>query len=109
MTAIADRLKSAQDHIRDVAPEKLNKRGYDHGKRIDSIRRDFDASLNALPQGGLSEDARTRLKAAQATLNIYQKSLSGIPDQQAWERLQVETQDTIPELLSQSTEGSSLK
>ena len=106
LNAVAERLKSAQDHIRDIAPEKLGRRGYDAGKRIDSIRREFDATLGALPRGGTAKQARNLLSLAQSHLNTYQSSVDHQPDKGAWEKLQVTLQDTISDLSSRSIDKS---
>ena len=100
LAAVAERLKSAQEHIRDVAPDKVSMRGFQIGNRLDSIRREFDSALSTLPKFGIGSNARTQLTSAQSELNVYQKSLSSTPDLLSWEKLQVFVQDTVSDLTS---------
>jgi hypothetical protein len=72
LAAVGERLKSAQEHIRDIAPEKAQARGYKVGNRFDLIRREFDNALSALPKAGHGSVAREQLTKAQTELNGYQ-------------------------------------
>lgn len=103
LAAVAERLKSAQEHIRDVAPEKTSLRGFKGDDRFDLIRREFDLALSALPKSGVGSEARKQLTNAQDKLNIYQRSLPVNPDQENWQKLQIFVQDTISELTSATT------
>jgi hypothetical protein len=98
LAALSERLKSAQEHIRDVAPERTQQRGFKIGSRIDLIRREFDYALNALPMEGNTSNARVKIKDAQVELNRYQKSISSGPDAEIWQSLQVHVQDAVSEL-----------
>lgn len=98
LAAVAERLKSAQEHIRDVAPDKVSQRGFKIGNRLDLIRREFDSALSALPRSGMGSEARMQLTNAQAELNEYQKSLTLSPDPPTWQKLQMSVQDTISDL-----------
>lgn len=106
LAAIAERLKAAQEHIRDVAPDKVSQRGFKIGNRLDLIRREFDSALSALPKIGMGSQARTQLTSAQAELNRYQTSLSLKPslmptaDSETWQKLQVFVQDAVSEITS---------
>lgn len=104
LAAVGERLKSAQEHIRDIAPRKTQARGYNLGNRIDLIRREFDNALSALPKVGHGCEARKYLTEAQAELNHYEGSFSSVPDSTKWERLQILVQDAISELASKTTE-----
>ena len=103
LSAVGERLKSTQEHIRDVAPEKKLVRGFKVGNRFDLIRREFDTSLSVLPKKGHGSSAREQLTVAQIKLNEYQASFNLTPDQQKWRELQVLVQDTISELGSNTT------
>jgi hypothetical protein len=103
LAAVAERLKSAQEHIRDVAPDKVSQRGFKVGNRIDLIRRAFDGALSVLPRAGMGSEARTQLTKAQSDLNNYQASLSEIPDPEMWQKLQVSVQDSVSDLTSTAT------
>lgn len=98
LAAIGERLKTAQEHIRDVAPEKMRERGYKLGGRVTLIRREFDISLSALPKVGHGSTARLLLTKAQTALNGYEESLSSAPDREKWIELQASVQDAISEL-----------
>lgn len=104
LSSVADRLKSAQDFIRDISPDKM-KRGYKVEERIDSIRKEFDATLSSLPKGGSASGARELLGSAQAALNSYESSLTGTASATAWQKLQTEVQDTISELRTLALDG----
>jgi hypothetical protein len=98
LAAVAERLKSAQEHIRDVAPDKVSQRGFKIGNRLDLIRREFDSALSALPKVGTGSEARMQLTNAQTELNNYQKSLTVAPDSKTWQNLQMFVQDSISDL-----------
>lgn len=104
LAAVGERLKSAQEHIRDIAPDKPQARGYKVGNRFDLIRREFDNALSALPRAGHGSLAREQLKKAQTELNDYQASFSAKPDATKWQALQVLVQDTISELGSNTAD-----
>lgn len=103
LAAVAERLKSAQEHIRDVAPQRILIRGVKIDERFDLIRREFDLALSALPKAGTGSEARKILTNAQAKLNIYRVSLPSQPDQDTWQSLQIFVQDTISDLTSTTT------
>ncbi|SCD25501.1 putative membrane protein [Brucella inopinata] len=103
LSAVGERLKSTQEHIRDVGPPKKQERGYKVGNRFDLIRREFDNALSALPKTGHGSTARRLLTQAQIKLNDYQESFHLEPDSETWRELQVLVQDTISELASNST------
>lgn len=98
LAAIGARLKSAQEHIRDVAPDKVSQRGFKIGNRIDLVRREFDDALSALPKKGEASAARLHLTKAQEDLNLYQSSLAIGPDSESWQSLQINVQDSVSEL-----------
>jgi hypothetical protein len=102
LAAVAERLKSAQEHIRDVAPERVSQRGFKSGNRIDLIRREFDNALSALPKTGAGSNARKQLASAQTELNSYQASISQTPGAESWQKLQTLVQDTISDLTAKS-------
>jgi len=104
LAAVGERLKSAQEHIRDIAPDKAQARGFKVGNRFDLIRREFDNALSTLPKVGHGSVAREQLTKAQAELNDYQLSFSPIPDPAKWQTLQVLVQDTISELGSNTAD-----
>ncbi|WP_422001606.1 hypothetical protein [Roseovarius mucosus] len=104
LAAVGERLKSAQEHIRDIAPDKAQVRGYKVGNRFDLIRREFDKALSALPKAGHGSVARQQLTKAQTELNDYQASFVLKPDPTKWQALQVLVQDTISELGSNTAE-----
>ena len=109
LSAVGERLKSAQEHIRDVAPDKPRARGYKVGNRFDLIRREFDNALSALPKAGPGSVARGHLTKAQIELNEYQASFSSIPDTTKWGAIQVLVQDTISELASNTADIGEVK
>ncbi|AYM60707.1 hypothetical protein [Agrobacterium fabrum] len=109
LAAVGERLKSTQEHIRDVAPEKKLIRGHKFGARFDLIRREFDNALSALPKAGHGSEAREQLTQAQAKLNNYQASFELGPDSGTWQELQVLVQDTISELGSNTANMGDLK
>jgi hypothetical protein len=100
MSKVAEQLKSAQEHIREIAPSKTSQRGFKVGRLIDSIRREFDGALNNLPKKGLGSEARIQLATAQDRLNQYQSSLLTEPSQILWQELQIAVQDAISDLTS---------
>ena len=93
-----ERLVSAQDHIRNLSPEKIKQRGFDSSRIIGDLRKDFDLALGNLVQTGEEGGAREVLRSAQNALNIYQKSLLLTPDNPAWEELVQQVQNTISKL-----------
>lgn len=101
--AVAERLKSAQEHIRDLAVEKVSLRGFKLGSRFDLIRREFDQALGALPKVGKGGEARLLLTDAQKELNNYQTSLAATPDSESWQKLQSLVQDAISDLTSENS------
>ena len=103
LAALGERLKSTQEHIRDIAPSKAQVRGYDVGNRFDLILREFDNVLSALPKVGPGSAARKILTQAQTKLNDYEETFNFGPDSETWRELQVLVQDTISELLTSST------
>ncbi len=109
LAAIGERLKSAQEHIRDIAPDKAEARGYKLGNRFDLIRREFDNALSALPKVGHGSVAREQLTRAQSELNNYHASFLPIPDPTKWGILQVLVQDTISELGSNTADVGDYK
>lgn len=100
LAAVAERLKTAQEHIRDVSPDKVSLRGYKFAPKIDLLRQEFDTALSALPKVGVGSTARGLLVAAQGHLNIYNSSLPEQPGNSEWQNLQGLVQDTISELKS---------
>lgn len=103
LAAVRERLKSIQEHIRDVAPEKKNIRGYKVGNRFDLIRQEFDNALGTLPKVGQGSSARKQLNQAQTKLNDYQQSFILVPESKTWFALQILVQDTISELSTTTT------
>jgi len=103
LVAVGERLKSAQEHIRDIAPEKKRPRGYKVGDPIDRIRREFDSALSALPKDGRGGVAREHLTKAQAELNDYESTFQAGPDPDKWRNLQSLVQDTISDLASNAS------
>ena len=120
LSAVAERLKTAQEHIRDLAPSKVKQRGRQFEPKIDLIRQEFDTALSALPTVGVGSAARGLLVRAQGHLNTYQslpKSEDG-PQREAlqaereklqaekeklqeeWQELQGLVQDAISDLRS---------
>ncbi|AZV77701.1 hypothetical protein EBB79_07220 [Parasedimentitalea marina] len=100
LAAVAERLKSAQEHIRDLAPDKVTERGFKSGSKIDSVRREFDTAMSALPTSGVGSSARVLLSNAQASLNEYYSSLHQEPNLDEWQTSQKLVQDTISNLTS---------
>ena len=104
-TAIAERLRAAQEHIREAAPSRITQRGAKPAKRIASIRLEFDNALSALPRDGKGGAAREQLARAQTQLNSYEASLTGTPNLISWETLQTLVQDTISDLTADAIRG----
>lgn len=100
LSAVAERLKTAQEHIRDVSPDKVTLRGYKFAPKINSIRQEFDTALSALPKTGVGSQGREILVAAQGHLNNYHSSLPEDPNSSDWQNLQILVQDAISELKS---------
>jgi hypothetical protein len=105
LAAVAERLKSAQEHIREVAPERIPQRGFKLDKRIDLIRREFDNALSALPKTGAGSEPRKQLVSAQTELNEFCKVQSA----ESWQKLQILVQDTISGLTAKSLETGESK
>ncbi|MCF6431079.1 hypothetical protein [Leisingera sp. MMG026] len=102
LAAVAERLKTAQEHIRDVSPDKVSLRGYKFAPKIDSMRQEFDTALSALPKVGVGSRGRELLVAAQGHLNSYHSSLPAEPNSSEWQNLQIFVQDAISELKSKA-------
>ncbi|WP_139194593.1 hypothetical protein [Roseovarius tolerans] len=120
LSAVAERLKTAQEHIRDVAPGKVKQRGRQFEPKIASIRQEFDTALGALPAVGAGSTARGLLVRAQGHLNTYQSlpkpkgdpQLENLPVEpkkieveqeklrEEWQALQGRVQDAISDLRS---------
>jgi len=98
LAANADRLRSAQEHIR-----SLPLRGAKPDQLIANIRQEFDITLGALPKKGPGSEARILLAAAQTSLNIYASALPTGGDQEAWQNLQIQVQDAISDLIDVAT------
>ena len=97
-SAIVERLKSTQGHIRDIAPQKYNQRGFNPQNRIALIRADFDHALASMPNSGKYSKARDSLKRAQSQLNLYEQEVTTTSSTDTWEALQIKVQDTIEKL-----------
>lgn len=104
LTAVSERLKSAQEHIRDITPQKANVRGFKGSPRIDSIRKEFDNVLSALPSIGPGSDSRKILSNAQKHLNEYEHSLETEPETSEWQELQSAVQDAVSTLIAEASE-----
>jgi len=104
LAGIADRLRSAQEHIRTLPPQSMNRRGAKIAVGIARIRQEFDSVLGALPKAGAGGKARTLVAAAQDSLNQYENSLGSQADQAAWQNLQRNVQDAISELTTAVSE-----
>ncbi|MGP6089462.1 hypothetical protein [Antarctobacter jejuensis] len=106
LTSITERLKAAQEHIREIEPSKLGKRGFNPGAKVDLIRREFDTALSSLPKSGVGSASREVLFSAQAILNSYNSSISNTPSDTDWQKLQISVQNAISELSSEATNSS---
>jgi hypothetical protein len=96
--ANADRLRSAQEHIR-----SLPLRGAKPDQLIANIRQEFDITLGALPKEGPGSEARNLLAVAQTSLNKYESALPTGLDREAWQILQIQVQDAISDLTAVAT------
>lgn len=103
LAAVSERLRSAQEHIRDISPQKSLARGFKWSPKIDSIRKEFDNVLSALPSAGPGKAARETLSKAQRHLNNYESSLGTTPDTSEWQMLQSDVQDTVSELVAEAS------
>lgn len=98
LAAIADRLRSAQEHIRALPTQARNLRGAKIPAGVARIRQEFDNVLGTLPKSGAGGEARTLVSAAQTSLDQYEASLPGNVDLRAWQSLQRTVQDAISDL-----------
>lgn len=104
LAAILERLKNAQDHIREISPDRKAPRGFNYSLKIDAIRKEFDTALSSLPQQGSGEVARSNLKTAQFRLNQYSASLTNEPAAMEWQKLQNSVQDAISTLTTEASQ-----
>lgn len=107
LAAVSERLRSAQEHIRDITPQKTSVRGFKWSPKIDSIRKEFDGVISALPAVGPGNVARQILVKAQSHLNNYEASLSAKPDTSEWQALQGNVQDAVSELVVEASKQGS--
>jgi hypothetical protein len=98
LAANADRLRSAQEHIRSLPSTQAALRGTNTARLIAGIRQEFDNTLSALPKDGPGSTARKLLETAQASLNKYEHALATEVDREAWQVLQTQVQDAISDL-----------
>lgn len=98
LSAIAERLKSAQEHIRAIAPGSVLRRGFNASDSLALIRREFDTAMNALPRNGDGSTARDELGKAQKMLAKYEKTIAAEPDAEYWQAIQVHVQDAVSDL-----------
>lgn len=104
MTSVAERLKTAQEHIRGIAPEKLKQRGFNPEELINSIHKEFDAALNDLSSSGEGSEARKKIVKAQSIFDSYCSS-KNMPNRDLWIGLRQLIQDAISTLTSNKTGG----
>lgn len=97
LAAIADRLRSAQEHIRALPTAASSVRGAKTPPGVARIRQEFDNTLGALATTGPGSRARKLVVDAQNSLNQYALALPTV-DQAAWQSLQSAVQDAISEL-----------
>jgi hypothetical protein len=100
LSAVAERLKLSQEHIRDIIPSKINRRGFKFEPKITLIQQEFDMALSTLPSRGAGSSSRELLSQAQNILNTYHASLSTAPNLENWQELQKLVQDTVSDLSS---------
>lgn len=98
MSAVAERLKNVLEHMRSIAPEKLQARGVNKTERLDKIRGEFDLALTTLPKAGAGQSIREKVGNAQRNLRLYEKSLSGTPDDELWHQIRELLQDAVSEI-----------
>jgi len=103
LAANADRLRSAQEHIRSLPSTKDALRGAKPERLISSIRQEFDITLGVLPKEGPGSKARELLVIAQTSLNQYELALPTEVDREAWQSVQTQVQDAISELTAVAT------
>lgn len=103
LAAVSERLRSAQEHIRDISPQKSSARGFKWSPKIDAIRKEFDNVLSALPSAGPGKGAREILSRAQNHLNKYESSLGTKADSSEWQMLQSDVQDAVSELVAEAS------
>lgn len=102
--ANADRLRSAQEHIR-----SLPLRGSRPDRLIANIRQEFDITLGVLPKEGPGSGARKLVAVAQTSLNKYESALPTGVDREAWQILQTQVQDAISDLTAVATLPGDIK
>lgn len=95
---VFERLKTAQNHIRAIAPDRVELRGVRLETVFDELRKEFDDTLSSLPTTGPESDARKMLEKAQVSFNDYKRSLKNEVDQEAWQQLQTYVQDAMSKL-----------
>lgn len=98
LAAVVERLKVAQNHIRAIAPDRVRQRGVKPSLVVDELRQEFDSALSSLPTKGPASSARKTLRNAQDSLNTYNTSLSVVPNQEEWQKLQGYVQDAMSDL-----------
>lgn len=98
LAAVVERLKTAQNHIRAIAPDRLDQRGVKPPLVVDELRKEFDSALSSLPAAGPASGARKTLGDAQRSLNAYNASLKDGANQEEWQKLQAYVQDAMADL-----------
>lgn len=98
LAAVVERLKIAQNHIRAIAPDRVDRRGVKPSLVVDDLRQEFDSALSSLPTAGPASDARKMLGDAQKSLNTYNASLRDGANQEEWQKLQGYVQDAMSDL-----------
>lgn len=68
LAAVVERLKTAQNHIRAIAPDRADRRGVKPSLVVDELRQEFDSALSSLPAAGPASGARKTLGDAQKVL-----------------------------------------
>lgn len=105
LAANADRLKSAQQYIRNLPLIPAEQRGVQAAQQVSLIRQEFDSTLGALPMKGPGSDVRRLLTDAQANLDAYEASLTTpLVNRAAWQSLQSSVQDAVSILTTVSSE-----
>ena len=100
LAGIAERLKNAQEHVRDIAPHRLTLPGFKITNQVTLIQREFDEALGALPHSGEGSGARAKISAAQDASFKYEQSLASTPDTMAWEKMRKGLQDGMSEIFA---------
>lgn len=103
LAAVVERLKTAQNHIRAIAPERVGQRGIKPFLIVDELRREFDTALSSLPVAGPVSRARKMLWDAQNCLNAYNTSFKTEVNHEDWQNLQGYVQDAMSDLSAQAT------